>query len=170
MELPLSHFSILHPVVELPLVRSFLTLRYLDQYAKIFDAPSEEPIPTWFAISWLLEDYDLSRTEEDPANIHYWKIYRQWSHNPPPTIANHPNFCPYQRRCKWNPHATLTSVEYNWSFIPRPMSTAIECQSTYKFFFDTVISHLDPICFKDAVFCNILTNWCGQWNVVFKCQ
>lgn len=118
----------------------------------------------------LLEDYGLSRTEEDLANIHYRNIYRQWSHNPSPAVANHPNFCPYQRRCKWDPHATLTNVKYNWLFIPKPMSTATECQSTYKIFFDTIIPHLDPICFKAAVFCNTLTNWCGQWNVVFKCQ
>ena len=168
MELPPSHFSVSHQVVELPLVGSPLTLRYLSQYAKMFDAPSEEPIPTWSALSWLLEDYDLSRTEEVPADLHYRKISRQWSHNPPLVVASHHNFCPCKRRCKWDPQATLTSVEYNWPFIPGPMSTATECQATYKKKFDVHIHHLDPICFRVAVFCNTLANWCGQWNVIIN--
>jgi hypothetical protein len=168
MELPPLSFSVAHPIVELPLVGSPLTLRYLGQYAKMFDTPAEEPVLTWTAISWMLEDYGLSRTEEVPADIVYWQNSRQWSHNPPPAVANHPNFCPCQRRCKWNPQATLTSVEYNWPFIPGPMSTADECKSTYKRFFEIHIQHLDPVCFRAAVFCNTLADWCGQWNVVLN--
>lgn len=134
----------------------------------MFDTPVEEPILTWSAISWMLEDYGLSRTEEVPADIAYRKNSRQWYHNPPPAVASHPNFCPCKKRCKWNPQATLTSVEYNWPFIPGPMSTAEECKSTYKRFFDIHIHHLDPVCFRAAVFCNTLADWCGQWNVVLN--
>jgi hypothetical protein len=168
MDLPPPSFSVAHPIVELPLVGSPLTLRYLGQYVKMFDTPAEEPVLTWTAISWMLEDYGLSRTEEVPADIVYRQNSRQWSHNPPPAVANHPNFCPCQRRCKWNPQATLTSVEYNWPFIPGPMSTADECKSTYKRFFEIHIQHLDPVCFRAAVFCNTLADWCGQWNVVLN--
>ena len=67
-----------------------LTLQYLGQYHKMFDRPQEVPVPTWEALSWLLEDYGLSRSEDIPA---------------------------------------------------------------------------DPVCFRAAVFCNTLADWCGQWNV-----
>jgi hypothetical protein len=147
MELPPLNFIVSHPVVELPLVGNPLTLRYLGQYAKMFDVPREEPIPTWSTISWLLEDYGLSKMEEVHADISYRKISRQWSHNPPPIVAIHPNFCLCQRRCKWDPHATLASAEYNWSFIYGPMSMAEECKLTYKMSFDIHIHHLDPVCF-----------------------
>ena len=116
MDLPPSSFTSYY-FVKLPVVGSPLTLRYLGQYSKMFDHPEEEPVPTWKAISWLLEDYGLSRTESVPADIHYRKISRQWSSNPPPAVANHPNFCPCPRRGKWNPAATLSSIEYNWPII-----------------------------------------------------
>lgn len=62
---------------KLPVEGSLLTLRHLGQYAKMFDHPEEEHVPTWKAISWLLEDYGLSRTENVLADIHYRKISRQ---------------------------------------------------------------------------------------------
>lgn len=152
-------------VPDLPLAGSPLTLKYLGQYNKMFDDPSEEPVLTWIAISWLLEDYGLSRTENVPADIQYRRISRQWSPNPPPAVVNHPNFCPCARRYKWNPLATLTSIEYNWPLIPGPKTTAGECQATYRAFFEAHRYHLDPVCFRAAVFCNTLATWCGQWNV-----
>jgi hypothetical protein len=48
------------------------------------------------------------------------------------------------------------------------MSTAEECKSTYKRFFDIHNHHLDPVCLKAAMFCNTLTDWCGEWNVVLN--
>lgn len=100
----------------------------------MFDSPEEKPILTGSAISWLLEDYGMSRTETIPADIQHRKFSRQWSSNPLPAVANHPSFCPCPRWCKWNPHATLHSVEYNWSLILGPKSTTTECRSTYKKF------------------------------------
>ena len=46
--------------IDLPVTGSPLTLRYLGQYTNLFDSPIEEPIPTWNAIAWLLEDYGQS--------------------------------------------------------------------------------------------------------------
>lgn len=60
--LPPPSFSIFHVVPDLPLVGSPFILRYLGQYPKIFDDPTEVPMPTWTIISWLLEDCGLSRT------------------------------------------------------------------------------------------------------------
>ena len=89
------NFVPLMPHIEVPLVGSTLTLRYLGQYAQMFDSPSEEPIPTWNAIAWLLEDYGLSRIEEVPADIHLRRISRRWPENPPVSVACHPHFCPW---------------------------------------------------------------------------
>lgn len=122
-------------------------------------------MPTWQAIAWLLEDYGLSRMEDIPADIQYRRISRQWSSKPPVAVATHPNFCPCPRRHKWDPQATLHSVEYNWPVIPGPKATVAQCQVAYRNFFEEHIQHLDPVCFRAAVFCNTLAEWCGQWNV-----
>ena len=120
---------------------------------------------TWSAISWLLEDYGLSRTETVPADIHYRRISRQWSFQPPPAVASHPNFCQCPRRGKWDLAATLSSVEYNWPIIQGPKTTSAECHATYKRFFEDHIHHLDPVCYREAVFSNIIATWCQLWNV-----
>ena len=57
LSLPPPNFSVTHLAVELPLVGSPFALRYLGQYQRMFDSPPEEPVPTWTAITWLLEDY-----------------------------------------------------------------------------------------------------------------
>lgn len=69
LESPPPNFSISRVIPELPLVGNPLILKYLGQYHKLFDNPSEEPVPTWEAISWLLEDYGLLRTENVPTDI-----------------------------------------------------------------------------------------------------
>lgn len=165
-ELPPSNFLPTIPQLEVPIVGSPLTLRYLGQYANMFDHPGEEPIPTWTAIAWLLEDYGLSRNEEVPADIHHRRIARRWPDGPPAGVASHPHFCRCPRRGRWDPEATLSSVEYNWPLIQGPKSTADECRATYKQFFQQHIHHRDPVCFRAAVFSNVLADWCGEWDVV----
>lgn len=152
-------------LIDLPVNGSQLTLRYLGQYGNMFDSPTEEPIPTWDAIAWILEDYGQSRTEDMPADIYYRRVSRQWPSEPPVNVRSHPHFCPCPRRCKWDPVATISSVEYNWPLVPGPKSTAEECRVTYRQFFQDHILHRDPVCYRAAVFANILSNWCGQWNV-----
>lgn len=164
-ESPPLHFKPSHQTIELPPVGSPLTLCYLGQYAHMFDSPIQEPIPTWNVISWIAEDYGLSRTEEMSTDIYYRRISRQWPTEPLVNVANHPHFCPCPRRCKWNPSATLSSVEYNWPLIPGQKTTAAECKATYNQFFQDHIHHRDPVCFRAAVFANVLSDWCGQWNV-----
>ena len=164
-DLPPSSFNPVYQPLDLPLTGSPLTLRYLSQYPNMFDKLDEEPIPTWSAISWLLEDYGLSRVEDIPADIYYKQISRQWSSIPPLAVSSHPHFCPCPRRCKCNLAATLSSVEYNWPLILGPKATAAECKITYGHFFQIHIHHKDPVCYKAIVFANILSNWCSQWNV-----
>ena len=163
--LPPAEFTPICQTMDLPVVGSPLTLRFLGQYSHMFDAPEEEPIPTWTAITWPLEDYGLSRTEDVPTDIQYKRISRQWSATPPAVVASHPHFCPCPRRNKWDPAATISSVEYNWPLIIGPKFIAADCQATYKRFFQEHSHHCDPVCFRAAVFSNILADWCGQWNV-----
>jgi hypothetical protein len=47
MELTPFSFYVAHPIVELPLVGCPLTLRYLEQYAKMFDTLAEELVLIW---------------------------------------------------------------------------------------------------------------------------
>ena len=164
-DLPPAEFVPAYQTIELPVVGSPLTLKYLGQYENMFDSPAEEPVPTWLAMSWLLEDYGLSRNEDIPADIQYKRISRQWSEVPPVAVLTHPHFCDCPRRCKWDPKATLTSLEYNWPLIQGPKSTAAECKATYFKFFQSHIHHKDPVCFRAAVFSKALSDWCGQWNV-----
>lgn len=100
-----------------------------------------------------------------PADIYYKRISRQWSSILSLAISSHPRFCLCPRRCKWNPAATLSSVEYNWPLIPGPKATAAECKIMYGQFFQIHIHHKDPVCYRVAVFANILSYWCSQWNV-----
>ena len=165
LECPPPSFSISSNVVTLPLMGSPLTLKYLGQYQRMFDNPQEKPVPTWQALTWLLEDYGLSRIEDIPIDIHYCRISRQWSSKPPLAVTTHPNFCSCPRRHKWDPQATLHSVEYNWPLIPGPKATATQCQVVYQIFCEKHIQHLDPVCFRVVVFNNTFADWCVQWNV-----
>lgn len=107
----------------------------------------------------------MSRTEEVSTNIHYRHVSRQRSAVPPVAVSNHPHFCDCPRRCKWNPSATLSSLEYNWPLIPGPKSTAAECKATFGKFFQDHIHPYDPVCYRATMFSNILVDWCGQWNI-----
>ena len=136
LKLPPPSFYAPYIFVALPLMGGPLTLQYLGQYYKIFDNPQEKFLPTWKALSWLLEDYGLSRTEDISTDIHYRRISRQWSSRPPPAVATHPNFCSCTWRHKWDPQATLHSVEYNRPLIPGPKATTAQCQMADRNFFE----------------------------------
>ena len=47
------------------------TRRYLGHYYVLFDGEGEQPVPTWSALAWILEDYGLSRTETAATDIVY---------------------------------------------------------------------------------------------------
>lgn len=96
--------------MDMPLVGSPLTLRYLGQYVHMFDVPEKEPILIWMAITWMLKDYGLSRIDEVPIDIHHKIISRQWFVVPPSAVENHPHFCPYLCINKQNPTSIFSSV------------------------------------------------------------
>ena len=68
-DLPPENYVFVYPTIDLVVMGNPLTLKYLGQYALMFDKPEEEPVPTWSAIAWLLEDYGLPRTEDVPTDI-----------------------------------------------------------------------------------------------------
>ena len=137
-EPPPLDFAPSQQIIDLPMTGTQLTLRYLGQYGNMFDSPTEEPIPTWNAIAWILEDYGQSRTEDMPTNIYHRRISKQWPVEPPTNVKSHPHFCPCPRRCKWDPLATISSVEYNWPLISGPKGTARECKASTNNTFRTM--------------------------------
>lgn len=67
----------------------------------------------WSDISWILENYSMSHTEEMSTKIYYMRISKQWRSEPPVNVARHPPLCPCPYRCQWNVATTLANVEYN---------------------------------------------------------
>ena len=140
--------------------------RYLGQYHELFDDENERPVPTWPALAWILEDYGLSRTEPIAADLVYKRVSGLWSFKPPPAVQVHPYFCPCERRHKWAPNATIASVEYNWPQIQGApgFATPKQCGDAYHQFFQDHCRHKDPVCFRAAIFCAALADWCPRWK------
>lgn len=88
LELPPPQFTSNYQVGDLPAMGNPLTLKYLGKYPSMFDNLEEEPVVTWTAISWLLEDYGLSRTKTVLVDIQYRQISKQWSLEPPPATSS----------------------------------------------------------------------------------
>ena len=100
--------------VDIEFEGSMATRRYLGQYNELFDGEGEQPVPTWSALAWILEDYGHSRSETTAADMVYRRISGAWTFEPPPAVQAYSRFCPCARRHKWAPNATIASVEYNW--------------------------------------------------------
>jgi len=62
---------------------------------------------------------------------------------------------------------TLTFVEYNWPKIPGSFLTPEECAHSYGKFARIHISHVDPICFRAAIFATLLARWCREYQNIF---
>ena len=80
------------------------THAYLGRYDALFDSDIEQPIPSWKALEWLLEDVGLSRVistaPDDAHDVVYRRICRGWSVTPPLAVTNDPRFCNCPRRYK----------------------------------------------------------------------
>jgi hypothetical protein len=107
-------------IYNLPIVEPSMTeqdYRFQRNYRALFKAgdswETEVPIISWEAITWVLKDYGHSREETEPWDVTYRKISRQWTSEPPPAVKLDPRFCDCPRRHKWDPNATIDSVEYN---------------------------------------------------------
>ena len=153
-------------ILDMPVEGSPANQRYLGHYRELFDDEGEKPIPTWPALAWILEDYGLSRSETVPADKVYRQQSRAWSFEPPPAVQLHPQYCPCARRHKWAPEATIASVEYNWPQVQGApgFNTPGQCRDAYLRFFEEHKTHKDPVCFRAAVFCAALAEWCTRWN------
>lgn len=154
------------PFIAMPVGGSTANQRYLGNYRELFDAEGEQPVPTWPALGWILEDYGLSRTETVAADLVYKRTSGAWSFEPPPAVQLHPQFCPCPRRHKWAPDSTIASVEYNWPQIQGApgFNSPGQCKVAYMRYFEEHRTHKDPVCFRAAVFCAALGEWCHRWN------
>ena len=153
-----------------PISGSVLKKRYLGHYESLFDDPTEIPIPSWKAIEWLLEDYGQSRTEVRSWDLVYKQLLNDqelvnWTVQPPVAVATNAHYCSLEpRRFKWDPEATIDSVEYNWPIIPGQFDSAEACAEAYGSYFARHKTHTDPVCFRAAVFCNFLYEMCHTYK------
>jgi hypothetical protein len=144
--------------------------QYLGNYDTLFDRVSEVPFISWKAIEWMLKDTGMVRRLNSPPD----KVLREksddlntkWTLQPPVAVANDPRFCPCERRYRWDPAATIDSVEYNWPRIPGPFYSPEECATAYSRFFEQHRHHHDPVCFRAAVYSAILAFWCRSMRIV----
>lgn len=56
-------------------------------------------------------------------------------------------------------------MKYNWPLILGLKTTIAECKTTYMQLFQIHAHHEDLVCYRDAVFADVLSDWCGQWNM-----
>jgi hypothetical protein len=125
-------------IEKLPIVEPMKTeqdYRFQGNYRALFKAgdawETEVPTISWEAIAWLFKDYGPSREETKPWDVTYRRISRPWNSDPPPVVKLDPRFCNFPRKNKWDPNATIDSVEYNWPLIPGEKRTSQECYDTY---------------------------------------
>lgn len=141
--------------------------RFLGNYEALFRSPGEMPLPSWAAMDWLLEDYGYEREEAISWDVAYRTLEGDYQVEPPAAVALDGHFCRQcRRRCKWDPKATIDSVEYNWPEIPGSFDTPAHCAEAYDGFFDIHRSHTDPVCFRAAVFCKFLAYFCRGHRVL----
>jgi len=128
-----------------------LAQKFLGNYPALFDIAFEEPIPSWKALEWILEDVGLSQQidtrPEEAHDVVYRRICHGWSPEPSVTVTNDPRFCGCQRRWKWPPQALIDSLEYNWPVIPGNFVTYQDCYESYMHFLYAHRDHQDPVCF-----------------------
>ena len=159
-------------IADLPIVEPTKTeqdYRFQGNYRALFKAgdawETEVPIISWEAIAWVLKDYGLSREETEPWDVTYRRVSRQWNSEPPPAVKLDPRFCNCPRRNKWDPSATVDSVEYNWPLIPGEKRTPQECYDTYCRFWREHKECEDPVCYRAAIFCRALAEWCITFHI-----
>ena len=141
--------------------------RYLGNYEALFRTPGEQPLPSWAAMDWLMEDYGYNREEVITWDKAYKKLEADFQVNPPAAVLLNGHFCKQcNRRYKWDPKATINSVEYNWPQIPGLFDTPAHCADAYEAFFQIHKDHTDPVCFRAAVFCKFLAYFCRGHRVL----
>jgi hypothetical protein len=71
----------------------------------------------------------------------------------------------YKRRFLWRAGAKLDTVWYNWPVIEGIFYTPEHCFQSYYRFFSIHKTHTDPMYFRAAVFCRVLTHWYKEFSI-----
>ena len=152
--------------VELHVLRSRLNRNFLGKYEALINNPIEQPVPTWEAFDWLIEDYGYLCEEEKCYDRLYAKELKDsYQEEAPKAVKRNGYFCDCTRMYRWNPKALIDSKEYNWLVIPSTFTTPVECVVAYNAFFETHKMHTDPVCFRTVVFCKYLAYFCQDHKV-----
>lgn len=141
-------------------MNSPLTHKFLDDYEALFKRYVEQPIPSWKASEWILEDVSQSRQTSTNPNQFHDKVYRrtcaEWSKEPPLSVKNDQRFCKCPRRYKWPINALVGTLEYNWPLILGSFINRQDCHHSYMQFSFEHHQHRDPVCFQAVIFAAIL--------------
>jgi hypothetical protein len=88
-----------------------------------------------------------------------------WPEGVPLSVSSYPRFCTLGPRCgKWSPEATIKSTNYNWMLMEGSFSTWEDCATTYQRHYEPK-DHDDGVCFRSAVFSQILSYWCRRFKL-----
>lgn len=145
-------------------------LQFLCKWENLFSTVSDRSDTLlWEALLWIGKDYNheqspLSKPIEaliaDEANdrLNIGEV--------PEKVAENPNWCSTQRRYKWRIDAQLDTVWYNWPVIPGNWADWQGCVASYVKFWQEHKTHRDPVCFRAAIFCKALAEWCQFFKII----
>jgi len=152
-----------------PVQGSILKLRFLVQYHAMFNNMAlEHPIPFGDVLEWIVEHYSMTVKENISYNQVYEEISANWQVYPPLAVFTNGHFCQCEQWHKWNPRATIDSIEYNWLVIPGQFSTLGECAESYVMFHNRHIYYTNLVCFRAVVFYDFLANMCYNYQILIN--
>ena len=98
--------------VELPILGSRLNRNFLGKYEALFKNPIEQPVPTWEAFDWLIEDNGYLCKEKKCYDLLYAEELKDsYQEEAPEAVKKNGHFCDCPRRYRWNPEALIDSKE-----------------------------------------------------------
>jgi hypothetical protein len=144
---------------------------FLGKWENLFSEISDRSdVLRWEALLWIGKDYNNEGTvlckpieamikDEHNVRLDYGVL--------PYMVEHNPNRCPTsERRYKWIADAQLDTVWYNWPIIPGKWNDWEACVCSYTCFWIEHRHHRDPVCFRAAIFCKALANWCQFFKII----
>ena len=137
---------------------------FLGKWKNLFARVSDQSdVLLWEALLWIGKDYNheqspLSKPIE--ALISAEANLRLDFGEVPPRVAENVNWCRCERKYKWRIDGQLDIVWYNWPIIPGRWNTLADCVLSFTEFWNEYKGHQDPVCFRAAIFCKALAEWC----------
>lgn len=142
--------------------------RFLGKYENLFVKAEHQPeFLTWDALLWLGRDFGgYSEPLLHDIDVLICREKHLRHERDPIQVELDPRWCKTPRRYLWKPDAKLDTVWYNWCLMEGRWDTPDDCYRSYGQFFQNHRCHSDPVCFRQAVFCAVLSRWCHEFQIV----